>query len=114
MLAGGSSYLATVKDAIQIFEDVLNGDYGGVLAVVVSWIGSDAPCIVADFPVPRASEAIYVSYTKELIEAVAAVGEAIVQFFAEIGEGLYDVGKALYCAFADCSAASRRLKRPNR
>jgi len=42
---------------------------------------------------------------KELIEAAVEVGQDIAIFFADVGEGLYDVGKAIYCAFADCSSS---------
>jgi hypothetical protein len=100
---GSSAYMDSVLDVIQIFEDISKSDYDGVLGVVVKWIGSDAPCIVADILFPGVGGNLC-ELAKELIEAAVEVGQDIAVFFADVGEGLYDVGKAIYCAFADCSS----------
>jgi hypothetical protein len=100
---GSSAYMDSVLDVIQIFEDLSKSDYDGVLGVVVKWIGSDAPCIVADIIFPGVGGDLC-ELAKELIEAAVEVGQDIALFFADIGEGLYEVGKAIYCAFADCSS----------
>ena len=102
---GTSPYLDSVMDVIQIFEDLSKSDYDGVLGVVVKWLGSDAPCIVADIMFPGGGGDLC-ELAKELIEAAVEVGQDIAVFFADVGEGLYDVGKAVYCAFADCSSSS--------
>jgi len=49
---GSSAYMDSILDVIQIFEDISKSDYDGVLSVVVKWLGSDAPCIVADILFP--------------------------------------------------------------
>lgn len=100
---GTSPYLDSVLDIIQIFEDLAKSDYDGVLGVVVKWIGSDAPCIVADIMFPGVGGDLC-ELAKELIEAAIEVGQDIAVFFADVGEGFLDVGKAVYCAFADCSS----------
>jgi hypothetical protein len=102
---GTSTYMDSILDVIQIFEDIAKSDYDGVLGVVVKWVGSDAPCIVADIMFPGVGGDLC-ELAKELIEAAVEVGQDIAVFFADVGEGLYDVGKAVYCAFADCSSGS--------
>jgi hypothetical protein len=83
---GTSPYLDSVLDIIQIFEDLAKSDYDGVLGVVVKWIGSDAPCIVADIMFPGVGGDLC-ELAKELIEAAIEVGQDIAVFFADVGEG---------------------------
>lgn len=93
----GGDYGATINMVVDLYYAVDDGNVMAVVGIVGKWLGDDALCIVADIVAPGVGGNLC-ALAQELIaagKAVLAFGGAVLEFFGDLGEGIY-------CAFADC------------
>jgi CARDB len=96
-----NNYGDTIVMVAQLYVDVENKDVWGIVGVVTKWLGDDAPCIIADIVLPGVGGSLC-ALIEDIIKGVAEALEAIGQFFADLGEAVWEGLKAAYCFLFGC------------
>jgi hypothetical protein len=86
-----------LQKVIDLYVAVKNDDFWGVIGIV----GEEAICIIADIMTAGIGGSLC-GLIEDIIKGVAEAVEAIGQFFADIGEAVWEGLKAAYCFMFGC------------
>jgi len=86
-----------IHKVIDLYVAVKNDDFWGVIGIV----GEEAICIIADIMTAGIGGSLC-GLIEDIIKGVAEALEAIGQFFADIGEAVWEGLKAAYCYLVGC------------
>lgn len=87
-------YINTIVD---LYQAVSSDNFGDIVAVVVTWLGDNAPCIIADIMTGGVGGSLC-DLVKAVLETLENIGEAILDFFADIGGAVIDAVEDVGCA----------------
>jgi hypothetical protein len=86
-----------IHKVIDLYVAVKNDDFWGVIGIV----GEEAICIIADIMTAGLGGSLC-GLIEDIIKGVAEALEAIGQFFADLGEAVWEGLKAAYCYLFGC------------
>lgn len=86
-----------LQKVIDLYVAVKNDDFWGVIGIV----GEEAICVIADIMTAGIGGSLC-GLIEDIIKGVVEALEAIGQFFADIGEAVWEGLKAAYCYLVGC------------